>query len=753
LSSQATVPPQPYIAVRGWLRPLATAGFYLTLAVLVAGGAYAYRSVRKIAAYHAQVRSTNDLLVTLESLLSTMKDAETGQRGYLLTGDTKYLGPYHVALGTVNAQLAQLTTFTGGDELQRSRLDSLKGTISLKLGEMAATLSLADHEDHAGAVALVRSDTGMRLMDHARQIVAAMQRQEQDRRNRLTLAADDAGAVLAACIGLTIGLAALLVTLVRLLTKRYAREQAIATAVLAAQKELMRVTLASIGDGVITTDVDGRVTSMNAVAEDLCGWRSADALNQPLTTIFNIVNEDTRAPVNNPAVRALATGAIVGLANHTVLIARDGRERPIEDSAAPIRSDDGTILGCVLVFRDASVGRDAEMLARAQHAEVRQLAADLSEAGRRKDEFLATLAHELRNPLAPIRNGLQLLRLSRQDHTTPAAMSDTIAMIDRQVGQLVRLVDDLLDVSRISRGKQQLRRERANLATILEHALETSRPVMQSRGHRVRATIPAEPVIVDADPTRLEQVFTNLLNNAAKYSDDAAAIELVLTTTASDAVVQVRDGGIGISAELLPHIFDLFTQAAAGLDRSEGGLGIGLTLVRGLVEMHGGEVEARSNGPGTGSEFVVTLPLATIGNATPAPASAGGAPARAAARSLRVLVADDNNDSASTLGRLLEAMGHLPRIASNGAAALSAVAEFDPEVIFLDIGMPTLNGYEVCQRIRAATSGGGPFIVALTGWGQESDKRRSAAAGFDRHLVKPLEPATLEEVLAAADRG
>ncbi len=878
--------------------------------------------------------------------------------------------------------------------------------------------------------------------------------------------------------------------------------------------ELTRSTLASIGDAVISTDRSGGITYMNVVAESLTGWTNAEATGQPLTQVFRIVNEWTRAAVENPAIRALKEGIIVGLSNHTILIAKDGSERPIDDSASPIRTEDGQIVGCVLVFRDVSeryreqdklrasewrfraaveavssliwtndaqgrmageqpgwgnftgqtleeyqgfgwakavhpddaqptidawneavaeqnffvyehrvrrydgewrnctiravpviddrgvirewVGvhsditeqkRDVEKLRRSEERlrrvfdaqsvgmiewdlersvitaanehflnmmgytaadvaagrldframtppewtqrndegiaelrksgranayekeyfrkdgsrvpiliagirfedcdragmsfivdlserkraekelreseirframaeniqqlawmaradgyiywynrrwydytgtrpdlqegwgwesvhnpevlpkvierwksslatgepfdmvfplrgadgkfrpfltrvmpvkdtsgrvvqwfgtntditeqqaleeDLRKITAELSEADRRKDEFLATLAHELRNPLAPIRNGLQILRIA--DDT--ATIERVRTMMERQLTQMVHLVDDLLDVSRISRGKLQLRKERVELATVLNDAVETSRPIIDAGGHTLIMKLPPDPIFLDADATRLGQIFSNLLNNAAKYSESGGRIELVASVEDEGRrmKVSIRDTGVGIPPEMLPKIFEMFTQVDRSLEKSQGGLGIGLTLVRRLVEMHDGAVEARSDGHGKGSEFIVRLPIASSEKPMANPTHVTQDPPHATA--LKVLVADDNEDSAITLSMILKILGSEVRTANDGMEAVEMATAFRPDVILLDIGMPRLNGYEACRRIREQSWGEKIVLVALTGWGQDEDKRRSQEAGFTHHMVKPIDPDALKKLL------
>jgi PAS domain S-box-containing protein len=890
------------------------------------------------------------------------------------------------------------------------------------------------------------------------------------------------------------------------------------------RREVLRVTLKSIGDAVITTDVKGRVTYLNAVAESLTGWAQAEALNQPLDTVFRIVNEETRRPVESPATRALRHGVVVGLANHTLLVRRDGTERPIDDSAAPIRDEDGRVTGCVLIFRDVTeqrllergragqlatarmlasivessddaivsksldgivqswnaaaerlfgytaaeaVGRHISMvipaeriaeedqiiatlkagkrvehfetermrrggtrfwvsltispikdeagnvigaskiarditrqreaearerllsaetasasakfraffeqgamfagiadlqgtvleanrlswegggytrdqivgkpfwegpwwspspalaeqiqaacaraaagqafrqempyyvadgtermvdvtiqpiqdedgrllslsltgtdvtdrkraeadrekfvtlvesstdfigmcdlqglpffvnraglqmvglddLEQARHApaasfffpedqprimqqffpsvfekghgeievrfrhfktgearwmaykvltladaagrpialatvsqdvtqrrrleqDLRSLAADLSEANRRKNEFLAILAHELRNPLAPISNAVRALRLGGDEGTIHSASE----MLERQVGQIARLVDDLLDMSRITRGKIELRKEQTELAPIVGQAVEAVRALFKTTHRELTVTLPPDPVYLDADPTRLAQVVGNLLNNAFKFTDKGGHVWLTVEKQGDQVAVRVRDDGIGIAAEQLPRLFEMFTQVDASLERSRDGLGIGLTLVKTLVEMHGGTVEIHSDGLARGSEFTVRLP--TLAETLELPSRpAVGEPRATVGR--RVLIVDDNEDGAESLAMLLELEGHVTLQAHDGVRAIEAAERFRPDAVLLDVGLPRMNGYEVCRRIRQRPWGKDLVLVALTGWGQEEDRRRSEEAGFDTHMVKPPDHDVLKKLLAS----
>jgi PAS domain S-box-containing protein len=610
------------------------------------------------------------------------------------------------------------------------------------------------------------------------------------------------------------------------------------------QREELRVTLSSIGDAVIVTDMNGNVTFMNAVAADLTGWTPQDAVGQPLDQVFPIINEHTRQPGENPAGKVLREGVVVGLANHTILLTKDGREIPIDDSGAPIRGERGAVAGVVLVFRDVtearraaevrmrlaaivessddaiiskdlagtitSWNRGAERLygytadeivgkplavlvppdhpdelpaildrirrgEQVEHFETERIRKDgrrvdvsltispiRNAAGhvigaskisrditarkaedRRKNEFLAMLSHELRNPLAPLRNGLQVMKVAQND---PQTLEETRAMMERQLGQMSRLVDDLLDVSRISQGTIELRNESVSLTDVVQSALETCEPLIRKQHHKIEVAQPPEPLYVQGDQVRLAQVVANILNNAVKYTNAGGTIWITIDREGEEVLVRIRDTGIGIPPSLLTHVFDLFVQVDRSLEQSHGGLGVGLALVKRLVEMHGGTVEASSEGRGKGSEFIVRLPA--LGSAAAGkPKNKDGTVPSNVVKGRRILVVDDNQDASTSLAMLLKLMGNEVRTAFDGLAAIDAAGTYRPDIMLLDIGMPKLNGYDVCRRIRQEPWGRNITIVALTGWGQEEDRVRSREAGFDGHLVKPVELGALQQVL------
>jgi PAS domain S-box-containing protein len=406
---------------------------------------------------------------------------------------------------------------------------------------------------------------------------------------------------------------------------------------------------------------------------------------------------------------------------------------------APVLGPDGAVVAVAGTTRDVTERQAAEQAMREQ-------AQRLTESDRAKDEFLATLSHELRNPLAPLRNSFELLRrLPGVD----AKVAGVHAMMERQVNHLVRLVDDLLEMSRISRGTLSLRDERVPLETVVRNAVETSEPLVQAARHTLTVDLPDEPLWLQGDPVRLAQILANLLNNAARYTDDGGTIVVRARREGEQAVIAVRDNGIGIAPDVMPRMFEMFSRGHRETGRHQGGLGIGLALSRRLAQMHNGSLDASSDGPGRGSEFTVRLPLA-------APAPVGEAvPDTTASRlaKTRVLVVDDNHDAGDSLGQVLDMLGAEVRVARDGAEGIEAFAAHRPSVVLLDIGMPGLNGYDVAREIRTRFPEHPATLVALTGWGQEDDRRRAREAGFDHHLVKPAEIDALQKLLSSIERG
>ncbi|HEY7889029.1 MAG TPA: PAS domain S-box protein [Steroidobacteraceae bacterium] len=494
-------------------------------------------------------------------------------------------------------------------------------------------------------------------------------------------------------------------------------------------------------DAIVSKTLEGTIRSWNRAAERLFGHTAEEAVGQPVTLIIPAERESEE----NEILERLRRGERI---EHfeTVRVAKSGRRIDVSLTISPIRNAQGVIVGASKVARDISEKKASEQAQRRTIGELKRAEEALREADRRKDEFLAVLAHELRNPLAPIRYAVAM---ARKASGREAARLQAQGIIERQVAHMSRLLDDLLDVSRITRGILTLRCSPVDLAAVVATAQEAARPLIEAHGHSLMVKLPEKPTRLVADPVRLAQVLANLLINAAKYTDAGGHIELEARCESDALVVVVRDNGIGISAEMMPRLFILFAQGSPALERSEGGLGIGLSLVRGLVELHGGTVGAHSKGVGQGSEFMVRLPIGDPGRAADAD-EAGAPPARAAASALRLLVADDNRDSAATCAAFLEASGHQVSVAHTGREAFDLACKLEPDGLLLDIGMPELNGYQLAQRIRGTTWGQRALLIAISGWGQEHDKRRALAAGFDQHLTKPIDPNGLEALLQRA---
>ncbi len=511
---------------------------------------------------------------------------------------------------------------------------------------------------------------------------------------------------------------------------------------------------------VYSCDAAGVIQEYNRRAVELWGREPAlGDTDKRFCGSFKLFRPDGRfMPHEQCPMAEVVAGTLSEARDAEVLIERpDGSRITVVVNIRPLKNERDDIIGAVNCFYDVTARKETEEA--------------LRDSDRRKSEFLAMLAHELRNPLAPIRHSLEVLRKSQKlesslssqhpgrTQSAPDRSADAaIDVLDRQVGQMVRLVDDLLDAGRISRGKMVLRKERVELSSVVHHVVDAVRPLCESADQQLTVTLPQDPVYLNADPTRLAQLVGNLLNNASKFTDRGGRIWLTVERPEEsrsgddepgrpEVVIRVRDTGLGIAADQLPRIFDMFTQVDTALERSVTGLGIGLTLVKTLAQMHGGTVDVTSAGVGQGSEFIVRLPI-TMGMATLPPPATTREPA-VTASPLRILIVDDNRDAAEMLAMLLQFSGHDTHTAHDGVEAVEAVTELQPDVVLLDIGLPRLNGYEAARRIREQQrQPDRPLLVALTGWGQDEDRRRSEEAGFDAHLVKPVDETALGKLLA-----
>lgn len=1026
------------------------AGCGLLVIIIVVNASLCFRQIRRLHEDSAAVQRSQDVVNALERVLGALKDAETGQRGYIITGDETYLEPYSAGSAIVNEAIDQVGRLTVQNPFQQERVPRLHEIAKRRLDILARNLSMRKDGGIEGAASGITRGDGKALMDQARALIDEMEGEAR----RLLLARQEENnrayrnAVWSCALTVPLGFASVGAFL--WLLSKYLKELQIATEKVHEQRELLQATLVSIGDAVIATDADGIVTFLNSIAESLTGWTTAQARGRKLEDVFHIVNEETRAEVENPALRALREGRIFGLANHTVLIARDKTEWPIDDSAAPIRDVSGRIIGAILVFReiqerklrelelaeqsaalqDANDRKDELVLAlqsseerlrlalnagrmgvwdweiprdhltwsdqtfaihgvdpttfqgkvedftRLIHPEDKQrinesirraiadnqeydvefriirpdgevrwvftsgqviydsnrqplrmlgatidtterkraedtfrfladtsdtlsvlvdysstmqkvarqsipffcdfclvymvnergeiervaaahvspeqekildelqakypvtwqssaspvvealrtgepqfveditatvirdanldpdrlaiirrlnprsyisvplvvrdsrlgclllgtadsgrrykqddvrIAADLArraatavenarlyrevkESARQKDDFIAMLAHELRNPLAAIHYANELTKM-------PGAMpqEEISEIIGRQTNSLMRLIDDLLDISRITRNKIQLKKEPVDAATVVHRAVDTVRPLVEDRKHHLEVELQPVEMGISADVMRFEQILVNLLSNAAKYTPDGGNIRISAAREDDQVVFRIRDSGIGIDKQSLSQVFDLFMQVGGSLDRAQGGLGIGLTIVRRLVELHGGTVAAASEGTGTGSEFIVRIPL------DDSPASvAPSTPLLHAERPLEILVVDDNTDMARSIGLLLTSGGHSVRIAHDAAAAMPLADERRPDAFLLDIGLPGMNGYDLAQHFRREFPDA--LLVAVSGYGQADDRERSRKAGFNYHLVKPVQHDELMAILAQAHR-
>jgi PAS domain S-box-containing protein len=704
----------------------------LTGAAIVADARITVRDVQRMTASGDRVVHTHEVLRELQQLLLSLVDAETGERGFIITADELYLAPYASGRAAVERHLARLAELTRDDASQQRHLREIEPLVADKLRHLQRTVELRMTRGFVATRSVVLSGESRRLMDAVRASVARMVADEHallEQRNQASVAAARR-AVISTIAGSAVSLALLAFSFE--VARRRLRERARTAVHAHEEKERFRTTLNSVGDAVVVTDERGNVTMLNPIAARLmrCG---NEAIGQPLEAVFRIVNEETRRPVESPVRKVLLERKVAGLANHTVLALPGGDEVPIDDSAAPIQREDGTIVGVVLVFRDVRQRREAE---RAQQ----RVTALLREQDQRKDRFLAMLSHELRNPLSPMRNAVAVLR--REDVTTER-WTRAVEVMDRQVAHVSRLVDDLLDVSRIAQGKVRLDKRQLDLGELVHRSLEDFVSVFARR--RIALDVHADdvPMWVDADATRLAQVTVNLLQNAAKFTDPGGRVTVALAKENERARLEVRDTGAGMDARTLSTLFQPFVQAEATIRRSAMGLGLGLALSKHIVELHGGTVRAASDGPGKGASFVIELPLVRSGSRAQTPT-----PTRRPSVPLRVLVIDDNEDAATTLRDLLELDRHEVLLARDGESGVALALLHRPDVVLCDVGLPGIDGYETARRLRSA--GSPATLVALTGYATLEDVQHALEAGFHHHLSKPVDVSVLLDVLSTA---
>jgi PAS domain S-box-containing protein len=502
-----------------------------------------------------------------------------------------------------------------------------------------------------------------------------------------------------------------------------------------ATKARLAAIVESSDDAIISKDMNGVITSWNDGAERLFGYTADEAIGRPVTMLIPPERQDEEPTILGRIRRGERIDHY-----ETVRQRKDGTLLDISLTVSPLRDGRGTVVGASKIARDITDWKRAQQQREDLLRVAEQARAEAEAANRAKDDFLAMLGHELRNPLSAVRNAISAATLDERNRER------AFLIARRQADQLGRIVDDLLDVARITRGRVPLRKERISLATVLQRAVEGARSAMDERGHALTLFVPTEPIHLDADAARLEQAIANLLANAAKYTDPGGKVAVTGERDGEEALVRVRDNGIGIAPDVLPRVFDLFKQGPRSLERAQGGLGIGLTLVRRIVEQHGGAVEAMSPGVGGGSEFVVRLPA--LPPTSEAIEESGALPRAREQHPARVLMVEDNPDAAESLVMILELLGHHVRVVHDGIAALEAARANVPDIMLVDIGLPGMNGYEVAGAVRGEPDLKNIVLVALTGYGRPEDKAQALAAGFDYHLVKPVDLDALGDLVA-----
>lgn len=580
--------------------------FFAIAALLVLSICLIYWMERGTDQKRGQVAARERTIDRLNVVLSTLKDAETGQRGYLLTLSQSYLEPFDSAQDRIKEDLRQMTGSLVAEQEESPNFSELINLIPQKLDELNRTVDLARQGHMDQALAIVRADQGKNLMDQIRLNVAKI-REDEDRaveRAERSVYWTDIERDLLICTLVITNLAFLVWAYRKIRGEEKARNEAIT--ITERQRELLKVTLISIGDAVIVTDVEGRITLMNPVAEELTGWSFEQAKGNPCQTIFRIINEETRQTVESPVTKVMREGVIVGLANHTFLIRRDGTEIPIDDSGAPIRAANGNLRGVVLIFRDFTVHKIAE-------EKLRRAADDLALANHAKDTFLATVSHELRTPLNAILGWIGVMNDSPHDQNI---QSQGVEVVKRNAITMSKLISDLLDVSRITSGTLSLEFGQVDLVHLVTTAIQTS--VLEANNKKITLVSGLEEkegIIVWGDQIRLGQVLGNLLGNALKFTPEGGVISIRLREELKTAVLEIEDSGIGIEADFLPRVFEAFAQGQSTSDRDRG-MGLGLSISKSLVELHHGSIEVESNGVGAGTKFTVILPLIQSGHAS-----------------------------------------------------------------------------------------------------------------------------------------
>jgi PAS domain S-box-containing protein len=716
-------------------------GVFAIMAIVIAGSTIVtFWAGQRVIDTQSRAVFHRHAIAQSEEVLSTLKDAETGQRGFIITGDEKYLEPYNVALVRLPEEVADLKGMTKV-AIPVEDLAKIKQLVQEKLSDLQTGIQLRRTSGFDAAAAMVKTGVGKETMDNLRVAIAQLQQQQETALRTETNAVETATRTRTLIFTLS-GLISLLFIVwayQRISSAIKGQEAALAETEAARseiqrQKDLLSVTLSSIGDCVIVSDEQGRITFMNDVAEKLTGWSFAEARLQPTGHVFRIVNEHTREPVENPVEKVMTTGVIVGLANHTLLITKDGSEVPIDDSGAPIKEADGTIRGAVLVFRDFSEHKEAERALR----DAKETAENANKA---KDQFLAMLSHELRTPLTPV---LATLNLWEASDDLPPSMQGDVQMLRRSVELEARIIDDLLDLTRIAKGMLSFSPEDTDVHEVLQFLVGICHSEFHQKRLLLLMQLHAPNHYVHTDAGRLQQVLWNIIKNAAKFTEAGGTITIL---TSNDALgnlsIAIRDTGIGMTTETIARLFRPFEQADQRLGRRYGGLGLGMAISRALVELLGGAITAESAGLGEGSLFTVTFPAMQEVHE-----HRDGREVRKAKRPeegrMKILLVEDHGDTAQALVRLLTTRGYQVQTAGTVAAGIEAIQRGKFDLLVCDIGLPDGTGFQLLERVRGSCK---TPALALSGFGMEEDVTKCKQAGFEAHLTKPVNFQKLEAAI------
>jgi PAS domain S-box-containing protein len=711
--------------------------FLITAAVVIASTFVTFWFGNQVLEAHAHEQLRREGIARLEQMVSNVKDAETGQRGFILTGDESYLRPFNQASARLPQDLQELQNFPWID-INQAEIGKVSQLIQEKMAELRSTLAQRRSGGMEAALATIRAGAGKKLMDDLRDEVGRL-RQRQVASLKAEARMSDKVTRTRTIVFIFTGL--LNIGMLWWAYRRIAEalkqrdvalhESNMRGFELQQQKDLLSVTLSSIGDCVLVADKEGRITFMNPVAEQVTGWKLSEAKGRPTTEVFRILNEETRQPVESPIEKVMKHGVIVGLANHTLLIRKDGSEIAIDDSGAPIRDGNGGIRGVVLVFRDFSKHKAAEQ-------ELRLAKESAESANKAKDQFLAMLSHELRTPLTPV---LATLNLWEASEEVPASLQSDVQMLRRSIELEARIIDDLLDLTRIARGLLSFSPENTDVHSVIEFLVGLSQSEFQNKELKVSLRLKAKRHHVYTDAARLQQVLWNVLRNAIKFTENGGSVTIATSNDANGNIdIAVTDSGIGMTPETISKLFVPFEQADPTRHRRYGGLGLGMAISNALVDLLEGKLTAESAGLGRGSMFTVTFRTA---DATAKAREPDGVSARARGK-VSLLLIEDHVDTARALVRLLQNRGYNIESAPDVATGLEAFAKGKFDLILCDLGLPDGTGIELIEKVRTTHK---TPAIALTGFGMQQDVDRAQRAGFDAHLTKPVNLQKLEATI------